>query len=471
MPTPHMKTTMHTSSIRRRLALSVGALLLVAGCHGTVTDGLLRAPDPDLVNPADINNADGANGLRLGALSRLRDLTAGSESSWLFGGLLADEWSTSSTFIQNDETDERAIQLNNSSITGMFRTINRARTAANQAIVSLKTYAPTPASNIAEMYLVRGLAELQLASDFCNGIPLTDGSTPVIQYGQPLTVLQVFTVASATLDTAISLATATDAATVRVLNAAKIAKARAQMGLGNYATASTTVAGIATTYAYEATFATSSGDNILWSQPFSSRRYTVGDSLEGNARNLLVANVIPFGSAGDPRVPVSYTIQNVKDTVKSQDGFTFSRTTTLWGRSTSVPIVNGIDARLIEAEAFLAAGNPTSWLATLNALRATPPKLGEITLTAAQLPPLTDPGTAAGRVNLMFREKAFWTFSRGQRLGDLRRLIRQYGRTPANTFPTGAHYRGVQYGTDVNLPVPADESNNPNFKGCIDRNA
>jgi hypothetical protein len=82
-----------------------------------------------------------------------------------------------------------------------------------------------------------------------------------------------------------------------------------------------------------------------------------------------------------------------------------------------------------------------------------------------------DPGTADARLNLLFREKAFWTFSRGQRLGDLRRLIRQYGRTPANTFPEGEHYRGGTYGPDVNLPVPQDEQNNPNFVQCTNRNA
>ena len=57
------------------------------------------------------------------------------------------------------------------------------------------------------------------------------------------------------------------------------------------------------------------------------------------------------------------------------------------------------------------------------------------------------------------------------RLGDLRRVIRDYGRTEANTFPRGQHYRGGPYGADVNMPVPTDELNNPNFKGCIDRKA
>jgi hypothetical protein len=52
----------------------------------------------------------------------------------------------------------------------------------------------------------------------------------------------------------------------------------------------------------------------------------------------------------------------------------------------------------------------------------------------------TAPPTAAtndAAIDLYFRQKAFWTFSRGQRLGDLRRLIRQYGRTQDKVFPTG----------------------------------
>ncbi|MBA3405368.1 MAG: hypothetical protein H0U13_11905 [Gemmatimonadaceae bacterium] len=52
-------------------------------------------------------------------------------------------------------------------------------------------------------------------------------------------------------------------------------------------------------------------------------------------------------------------------------------------------------------------------------LDGSPAKAGEIQPTV--LPPLVDPGTADARINLLFREKAFWTFSRGQRLGDLHR--------------------------------------------------
>ena len=450
-------------------ALSLAGALTLSSCKST-TDSLLDVEDPDLISQEKINSAEGALALRDGTLSRFRNITGGAESSWLFGGLLADEWSTSSTFVQNDETDQRSIQLNNSSITGFFRNLARVRTAANQALTALNTYAPTQFAAIGEMYFARSFSEMQMGSDFCNGIPLSDATTTPITYGPPLTVQQVFVVALAGLDSGLAVNTATDATATAVRTATRITRGRVLLALGRFADAGAAVAGIATSFSYNHTFATTSGDNTLWGQPASARRYTVGDSLEGNARDLLVANVIPFFSSNDPRLPVRYTTQNSgRDTVKSQDGLTFSRTTTLYARSTAIAVTNGIDARLIEAEAALKAGDAQSMLATLNALRAAPLKLGEIQPTV--LPALTLPTTLAAQVNLLFREKAFWTFSRGQRLGDLRRLIRDYGRNEANTFPRGQHYRGGPYGADVNMPVPTDELNNSNFKGCIDRKA
>jgi hypothetical protein len=108
-------------------------------------------------------------------------------------------------------------------------------------------------------------------------------------------------------------------------------------------------------------------------------------------------------------------------------------------------------------------------MTVLNALRASPPKLGEVQPAAMAALPV--PADFVAATNLFFREKAFWTFSRGQRLGDLRRLIRQYGRTEDNTFPSGVHFKGGDYGDDVNLPVPQAEQNNTNFTQCLNRNA
>jgi len=261
---------------------------------------------------------------------------------------------------------------------------------------------------------------------------------------------------------------------VAINQAARIGKARALLGvsLTNASAAAALVKDIPTTYEYDVTSSLSGGNNGIWGQGLSQRRYGIGDSLQGNSRDILVKNSIPFFSAHDPRLPANYTVSSKGDTTKAQDGISYSITSPIYGQTTSMAVVNGIDARFIEAEAALQANNPAGMIAILNQLRATKLTMGTVTYAANALPALSDPGTADGRINLLFREKAFWTFSRGQRLNDLRRLIRQYGRTADQVFPVGNHYRGTTFGADVNLPITVGESNgNPNFKGCTDRKA
>jgi starch-binding outer membrane protein, SusD/RagB family len=133
--------------------------------------------------------------------------------------------------------------------------------------------------------------------------------------------------------------------------------------------------------------------------------------------------------------------------------------------------VSGIDARLLEAESKMAAGDYAGMLAILNELRASPEKIGNV-LTVPALPALTTvPTTKSDAVTLLFREAAFWQFGRGERLPNLRREIRLYGKTQDQIFPVGAFHKTGTFGTDVNLPVPDAELTNPNFKGCIDRKA
>ncbi len=76
----------------------------------------------------------------------------------------------------------------------------------------------------------------------------------------------------------------------------------------------------------------------------------------------------------------------------------------------------------------------------LNALRAAKPTIGNVAIPAmAALPTPADQDAAT---SLFFREKAFWTFGRGQRLTRPRRLIRQYKRTEDQVFPTGSYFKG-----------------------------
>jgi starch-binding outer membrane protein, SusD/RagB family len=224
---------------------------------------------------------------------------------------------------------------------------------------------------------------------------------------------------------------------------ARVGTARAHLGLGNYAAAAASVAEVASGFAFNTIHSAVSGEeNMVFLLNTQQRRLTLTDA-EG-------VNGLPFRSAADPRVPW----------VAAGVGFNFvtPQFNLLKYPSASSPITiaSGTEARLIEAEAALQASNVAGFLATVNGLRAT-----------AGLPVVVDPGTPSSRVDVLFRERAFWLFATGERLGDLRRLVNRYGRAPSTMFPTGP-YPGGSYGTDANLPVPS-AARGQSYVGCTNR--
>jgi hypothetical protein len=86
-------------------------------------------------------------------------------------------------------------------------------------------------------------------------------------------------------------------------------------------------------------------------------------------------------------------------------------------------------------------------------------------VTNTTLAPLVDPVVQSAREDLLFRERAFWLYATGHRLGDMRRLVRQYGRAANSVFPIGTWHgvNGGPYGNDVNLVVPFNEEQNSLF--------
>ena len=457
-----------TSTWRRAAgaALVVIAPALTTGCD-RIREDLLAAEDPDVINPSTVTTAEAADALRIGALARFRSITAGGEGTWQDGGLLVDEWKSSNTFFQHNETDQRQVQESNSVIQGMLRDVYRSRTNAREAIIALEKYKPEPVSSIAQMYFVIGYAELTLAETFCNGTPLGDASTGAPIYGPPMTNAEVFAIALAHFDTALAKSTGTDTTAISVRHAAAVGKGRALMNLGRFADAAAAVAGVPTSYQWRVTFSLNAGSNNLWSLNTSAKRFTVGDSFDTGG---LIKNALPFASAGDPRIPVTGTSGGTSPAGKGFDtstNFVFQR---LWGRTDPTPVVSGLDARLIEAEVKLKLNNDIAGMMfSLNTLRASAQNLGAI--SSPVMAALATPTSTDAAIKLLFREKAFWTFGRGQRLPDLRRLVRQYGFTEDQVFPSGQFFKGGVYAADVNLPVTVDEQNNPEFTACLDRKA
>ncbi len=456
-----------TKSIRGIVATGIvlTATLAFSACN-SVSDSLLEVTDPDVIEPGTINTPEAAEALRIGALGRFRNITAGGEGAWLLGGLLTDEWKSGDTFLQRNETDQRQIQENNGNVQAMLREIYRARTNALEALNALDQYKPDPASSRAELYFVIGFAELTLAESFCNGSPLSDASTGAPVYGPPLTNQEVFTAALGNMDQAISLATGTDAAAVRVRNAALVGRARALLDLGRHDEAAAAVAGVPDDFEYSVTFSLNAGSNQIWALNTSARRWVVGDSFDTAG---IIENALPFASAQDPRIPNVGSPTGTSAAGKSFDGSTNFIDQSLFGRTDPAPIVSGIDAELYKAEAALRANDIAGMMTILNNLRGSERNLGAVTTPA--MAALPAPASQDEATDLYFREKAFWTFGRGQRLGDLRRLVRQYGRAQTNVFPNGPFHKGGTYGVDVNFPVTVDELNNPEFTGCLNRDA
>src|SRR6186713_489951 len=150
-----MTTRIFRQSVRRVLAsAAVGSALLTLGC-GNVKDDLLAAEDPDIIPPSALNTPEAADALRIGAIARLRNMTAGAgagDSPWMFTGLLTDEWKSGDTFSQRNETDQRTVQLNNGNLNPVYRDLHRARNASREAINALVEFKPTPASNLGQMF-------------------------------------------------------------------------------------------------------------------------------------------------------------------------------------------------------------------------------------------------------------------------------------------------------------------------------
>lgn len=469
-----------TRKVRIQIAL-VG--IMAVACSPT---DLIKVNNPDIIDPAAATTPAGVAALYAGAigdfaLGMMGD-NGGQESLLLISGSMSDELANSETFPTRIEYDHRGpIDIKNSSLLGAFRRVHRARRSAEVAAAAIKAVATAPLTDarIAEMYSLAGFTYIGLGENYCNGMPVSTATLDgTLTFTDPLTTTQVLTLAVNRFDSALAYP-----ANATVTNVAKIGKARALLDLNQPAAAAALMAGIPTTFVYNSTFnlAVAGQNNPVYSFMNLNKRFTVANLDGGNGLN--------FRTALDPRVPWA----RAPSTNKGFDAATPQNDQGKYANeSISIPVATGVEARLIEAEAALVGNDVTTWLTTLNTLRATtslftkvfPAPFPAVNAATGLLPgfnllnPLTDPGDQASRVDLMFRERAFWLYLTGHRLSDMRRLVRQYNRTIDATFPGGGgvayvvdgNPKGGNFGNDVNLPIPFDETNNPKFTACIDRN-
>ncbi|HEY0706900.1 MAG TPA: hypothetical protein VGG33_08890 [Polyangia bacterium] len=452
---------------KQKLLRSWGALfsllaVLLAPLGGC--EDILEVTDPDIIE--EVTTAAGAFALRNGVHLRFVQATSGIQNAdalFLMGGLLTDEWRSGDTFVQRNNMDQRIFDPTNTFHENRFRDLNRVRVEGQRAVRALRQFAPDSVAAVGMMFAMTALAEVLLAEHYCNGIPLSgvDENNELI-YGEPLTNQQVLERSIQDADSALALS----GGSAQVTNLARIVRGRALLDLGRFAEAATAVTGVPLTFRFENSHSLNVNDNQMWALNVNARRYTMVDR-EGTVG-------LDYVSSNDPRLPKRVGGGTVFD---NSVPVTLVRIG-IWDRSTPVVVASGIEAELIRAEADLRAGDAASWLTRINALRTNtslyppiPAALGTSYTRGPNLTALTDPGTDEARVNAHFRERAFWMFSTGHRLGDMRRLLRQYGRSEDSVYPNGAYYKGGDYGDAMNIPVPFEEQNNPNFTECLDMSA
>jgi hypothetical protein len=457
----------------RTTAVASGVIagsMLVGACNPK--QELLSPQQPGVISPSDVANATAADALYTGAMGRFKNAMNGNgnntEALWNWEGLFTDELRSADTFSQRNDADQRNLQTNDGVLTPIYQNAQQARGRARDAINALIAYDQTATGkqHVGEMYYAMGYMELIMSQAFCNGIPFGETVNGIPQYTQPLMDADGFKLAITRFDSAAIFLTGTDAGTLNIKYAALVARGRAQVDLGDWAGAATTVASVPTSFQYNFDYSQTTFDNEWWIMGASVKRYNPGDSVDIAGQ---IFNAIPFVHLNDPRVSITDTKSKAEDNTSNYWNVNNWST----NRDDPIPVASGIDARLIEAEAKLHAGDIAGMMTILNALRTTSQTLGIFKVPA--LAALNAPADQTSATDLFFREKALWQFQRGYRMDDLRRLVRQYGRTQDKVFPTGNFTRNGtpsgQFGTQVAFPVPDAEGSNPNFHGCIDTKA
>ena len=494
-----------------RLLVAMALALPLAACD---TDKIVEVEDPAARRPEDLNNIGAVPALVNGAF---RQFVGGYSG---FGGdaflsasaAMSDEFYYGDTFTTRLAADKRIVQtpvLGN--ITdGAFSSLQQARLNARRAFAVVNQFStPQTAANDviakAQLRTIEGYVYVTLSEGWCGAVPFSvipdEGAIDptAIDFGTPLSTNQMNDTAIVRFNEALSINPA---------NAlAAMGKGRALLNRGQYAAAAAAVAGVSTLYVFRLEHSANTGaENNPMFALMGNGRYGVAN-LEGGLSSTGAAlrpdipipgtttapptsapsaEGLAFRGLADPRVPWL---------PKPGNGRCFTTSISCWINAnyptldSDVPLASGVEARLIEAEAALQAGDAATMMSKLNALRANVVTILSVLYTDQKqtfpppgsggtptLAPLTDPGAGlsaadalTARRNLLFQERALWLFNTGHRLGDLRRLVRNYGLPSASVFPSGPHFRGGNYGNDVAYPLPFQEQNNPDYNpaSCV----
>jgi len=436
--------------------VTVAGLALLVGLAACDTSKILKVNDRDRVTQATLDDPDVLDVVVNGAVGDFTTSYSGNGGDAFLSvtGVMSDELYSAGTFPTRTVTDQRIqypmAQGNTSD--GAYSGLEQARRSLHDAAVRVADANGTSNADYIQLKALEGYALVALAEGFCGAVPVSTVENGEFVYGQPMTTTETLNMAISAFD---------DALAGGASNLAAVGKGRALLDLGQFAAAATAVAGVPTDYNSFIYHSVSGANNPIYALQ-GNGRYALSD-VEG-------INGLPFRSANDPRSPwVQDPAGGFDQTIPLYLALKYTAYTD------PVVLASGVEARLIEAEAAMQASDFVTMMTRLNDLRADVNNLMDAQVpgyaagldcggaACNTLAPLTDPGDAAGRRAMIFSERGFWLLLTGHRLGDLRRLVYEYGLTQDQAYPTGAYHKGGTYGSDVVFPLGFDEVNNPNF--------
>jgi hypothetical protein len=434
--------TQHTTSMRPRpasgravlrTATALGVISLAAGCN--LLDELVNVEAPSRIDAEVLEQPGNAGTLLDGAIG---DFECAFGMYVLFQGVMSDElqWAQGSeSWRAIDARDivttgfEAAYAFGTCSnphqgqVPGVYKPLQTARYQADHLLELLQDWTaaglavPDRESVEATAAAYAGYSYLLLGESMCSA---------AFDLGPEVAPPDIFALAEARFTTAINgAASLGDDA---ILTMARVGRARARADVGRLADA------LADAELVPAGFVQTAGFSTI-----SPRRENQVFVRSVRGENVTVQE--PFRNTGDPRIAVA------------DQGRTTGTGIPIWyqlkysAADTPIPLATWEEARLIVAEAELAAGNLQASVDAINEVRS-----------AAGLADFSSSDPDEIRDQLLL-ERKMELFLESHRLGDIRRFALPLDPPAGTIYPLGGVYED-----DRCLPIPdVERDNNPNI--------
>ena len=423
--------------MRKLLPWAALTLAIAAACTEITT---LKQENPGQLDASSVYQPKNAQLLVNGAIA---DFECAFSRYVLGSAILGDELTNAISQTANFDYDRRTITTTQPYGTsscasgiqqpGVYTPLSTARASADTILARLQVWTDADVPNrtklIGQSAAYAGYSLTLLGEAMC---------TAAINLGPEIQPAAVFAEAKARFDAAV--AAATTAADNTTLNFARLGRARALLNLGGTNVAAAEADALLIPVGFVVNMSTDAVNARRQNVVFVHNSQSSNSSVDPSFRGLTI------GGNPDPRVLVTNTGR--RGTSGSTSADTIYTPNKFPNVASPIAIAKYAEARLIIAEARVAANDLTGAEAAINAARS----------QTAGLPAYSATGQTAAQVQAQIvEERRREFFLEGHRFGDFRRL-----NLPLVPAPGTAYRNGGVYGSQTCFPLPdVERINNP----------